>query len=223
MPATVGDDREPRSAETQGVPHPGGHEHWSVVPDADRYQVSDLGRVATVATGRMLWQLVDTAGFCTVRMPAASGRWVHLVHLLVADAFVPNPRQHPEVRHLDGIRTHNQAANLARGTTQDLENDALRAAWAARIAAADALGAEARALLEDWERMRVVALPAEAFRPSLSDPWPAPAPLDPGAALDHGADGVDSGAAAESAATTPDLGGTDVRRPRSPARRDEAP
>jgi hypothetical protein len=161
-----------RPAETQGVPHAGADERWLPLPGAERYQVSDLGRVAVVATGRMLWQLLDVAGFCTVRLTTDSGRQVRLVHLLVAEAFVPNPRRHPQVRHLDGDLRHNQAANLAWGTDEDRENDRLRAAWVQRIVAADEIGPEAHALLESWERMRIIVLDPEDYRPSLTDPWP---------------------------------------------------
>jgi len=160
------------SAESQGVPHTGADERWSVLTDAPGYQVSDLGRVANSTTGRMLWQLENAVGFCTVRVMTARGRRVLLVHLLVATAFVDNPHAHPEVRHVDGEPRHNQAANLAWGVAADAENDRIRVAWFARIASALALGPEAMQLLEPWERLRHITLDPALYHASLADPWP---------------------------------------------------
>jgi hypothetical protein len=160
------------SAESQGVPHDGADERWAPLREAAGYHVSDLGRVANIATGRMLWQLENAFGYCTVRLMTATGRRVLLVHRLVADAFVDNPQAHPEVRHIDGEPTHNQAANLAWGTATDRENDRIRVAWFARITSAVALGPDALHLLEPWERFRPVVLDTALYHPSLADPWP---------------------------------------------------
>ncbi|MER9685878.1 HNH endonuclease [Mesorhizobium sp. M0139] len=43
----------------------------------------------------------------------------HKVHRMVAESFVPNPDNLPEVRHKDGVRHHNSEDNLEWGTHLD--------------------------------------------------------------------------------------------------------
>lgn len=38
------------------------------------------------------------------------------VHVLVADAFIPNPNNLPEINHIDEVKTHNMLFNLERCT-----------------------------------------------------------------------------------------------------------
>lgn len=76
-------------------------EQWKSVPDFDGvYEVSDLGRVRRVRTGRILKPFPQQRGYLRVDFTNGSQRKVKEVHRLVAEVFIPNPLNLPEVNHL---------------------------------------------------------------------------------------------------------------------------
>lgn len=52
--------------------------------------------------------ITDTAGYASVRLTDKN----HLVHRLVAEAFIPNPENKPQVNHKDGNKRNNNVSNL---------------------------------------------------------------------------------------------------------------
>lgn len=52
--------------------------------------------------------ITDTSGYASVRLPDKN----HLVHRLVAEAFIPNPDDKPQVNHKDGNKRNNNVWNL---------------------------------------------------------------------------------------------------------------
>lgn len=86
-------------------------EFWKIITGTD-YAVSSQGRVRS-PTRRILKPFVaDRAGHLAVHLP--TGRVY--VHRLVAAAFLGEPRDGEEVRHLDNTPANNAAKNLAWGT-----------------------------------------------------------------------------------------------------------
>lgn len=87
------------------------------------YQVSNLGRVKSlerfnVNTGnyesreRFLKLSYNKRGYPTVTLINRTKRVLKTIHRLVAEAFVPNPNNLPQVNHKDEIKTNNNADNL---------------------------------------------------------------------------------------------------------------
>lgn len=102
-------------------------EVWRPIPQWEMYEVSDLGRVRRVKSGRVLRQYRHKAG---------GYMWVYLwdhdrtlrrrAHQIVLLAFVgPRPVGH-EVRHLDGNPENNRLENLRYGTPSENAADKLR-------------------------------------------------------------------------------------------------
>lgn len=73
-----------------------------------RYQIGDHGEVRNSRTGRMLKPQPFPNGYRWVRLGRGKG---HLVHRLVAAAFIPGDNA-LQVNHKDGRRDHNVWTNL---------------------------------------------------------------------------------------------------------------
>ncbi|MBD1227695.1 NUMOD4 domain-containing protein [Xenorhabdus griffiniae] len=90
-------------------------EEWQPVPIAsysDFYRVSNLGRIHSLHSNRVLKGKIHHDGYHSVKL-SLNGIWADFsVHRLVAMVFVPNPMALPGVRHWDGNILNNQASNL---------------------------------------------------------------------------------------------------------------
>lgn len=101
-------------------------EEWRPITDCGEvYEVSNYGRVRSkvkeqIGIGHqfyLLGQYLNTAGYPMVvlarRKKTAQHKSAHYrVHRLVAEAFIPNPENKPEVNHKDGDKTNSNASNL---------------------------------------------------------------------------------------------------------------
>lgn len=87
-------------------------ERWERVRSAPRYRVSTHGRVCT-AKGRLLAAAVDVKGYHNLGLKGEDGKRQSVkVHRLVAEAFLPNPKQLPTVHHIDANPSNNDIGNL---------------------------------------------------------------------------------------------------------------
>lgn len=81
-------------------------EKWKTVEGFKSYEVSDLGNVRSNLPwkggllGRILKPNVLRKGYLTVRLYKKGVGHDRLVHVLVAQAFIPNPNNLPQVNHL---------------------------------------------------------------------------------------------------------------------------
>lgn len=76
------------------------------------YEVSNTGQIRNVRTGRILKQRLNNRGYCQVCLCKDGVQKMFTVHRLVAKAFIPNPKNLPEVNHKDECKTNNRLDNL---------------------------------------------------------------------------------------------------------------
>lgn len=90
------------------------------------YQVSNLGRVKRVRTDRLLKGYKLTGGYLGVNLYKNSVGSTNKIHRLVAQAFIPNPENKPQVNHIDEDKTNNVVSNLEWMTATENNNHGTR-------------------------------------------------------------------------------------------------
>lgn len=89
-------------------------EQWKVVEGTyGALEVSNYGRVkSNLRDGRILKTSTDNKGYHRLRMTIKRKRYAFKIHRLVAEAFIPNPENKPQVNHIDGNKSNNKVSNL---------------------------------------------------------------------------------------------------------------
>lgn len=104
------------------------NEMWRAVSGHPQYEVSDIGRVASLHAQerRELKAHDDGRGYPTVYLYTEGQAHRRRIHRLVAAAFLGPCPVGQEVRHLDGVKVNNTVENLAYGTRSENEFDKVR-------------------------------------------------------------------------------------------------
>ena len=90
-------------------------EIWKDIKDYEgHYQVSNLSRVKSIKFGkeRILKPVTDRHGYLIVGLWKNNKQKTYKVHRLVAEAFLPNPDNLPQVNHKDENPLNNNVNNL---------------------------------------------------------------------------------------------------------------
>lgn len=95
----------------------GGHPAYTL----DDYEITRDGHVINKHSGREQKYQYNTKGYPRVII----GGKKYFIHRLVAEKFVPNPENKPQVNHIDGDRTNNCADNLEWVTNKENREHAL--------------------------------------------------------------------------------------------------
>lgn len=78
----------------------------------DDYIISDEGIIKNIATDRIINPWLNNNSYYYVTLNLEGTRKNYRVHRLVAEKFIPNPNNLPQVNHKDGDKRNNKADNL---------------------------------------------------------------------------------------------------------------
>lgn len=97
-------------------------EIWKPIPDAAGYEVSNLGNVRNAnKITHLVLSILN--GYYKVNL----GKYgTYLVHRLVAQTFIPNSENKPQVNHINGNKRDNRVENLEWVTASENAQHALR-------------------------------------------------------------------------------------------------
>ena len=78
----------------------------------ENYEVSNLGKIRNIKSGRTLKPSLNQSGYLGLRLCGHDKRKYLLLHRILATAFIDNPEGKPQVNHIDENKLNNDLNNL---------------------------------------------------------------------------------------------------------------
>jgi hypothetical protein len=85
---------------------------WKQHKKYKNYEISSLGEVRNIETGNIRKNQITHKGYEKVMLYVDGKNYGEFVHRLVAQCFIDNPENKPQVNHKNGDKTDNRAINL---------------------------------------------------------------------------------------------------------------
>lgn len=86
-------------------------EIWVTIKDFPDYEISSWGRIRN-KKGEILTPYKNHKGYLKIGLRQDGADHKKRIHRLVAETFLPNPNNLPEVNHKDGNKENNSFTNL---------------------------------------------------------------------------------------------------------------
>ncbi len=83
------------------------------------YIINDIGHIINLKTGKNIHPSLDRKGYCSIKLKYDERFITTFIHRLVAQAFIPNPENKPEVNHINGNKLCNWVGNLEWVTSKE--------------------------------------------------------------------------------------------------------
>lgn len=83
-----------------------------LIQDFPKYSITEDGHVINIETNKVLKPLLNKVGYLQLGLYISGKQTRKYLHRLIAEAFIPNPENKPEVNHIDGNKQNNSISNL---------------------------------------------------------------------------------------------------------------
>ena len=100
-------------------------EIWRDIDDYEGlYQISNKGHVKSLKWGkeRILRPMINSSGYLNVVLYKNTASQSRYIHRLVAEVFIPNTQNKPQINHKDECKTNNTVENLEWATAKENSN-----------------------------------------------------------------------------------------------------
>lgn len=87
-------------------------EKWKPIKGFENYLVSDFGNVYSTKAKKKMRLVKMKNGYMHINLSKHNKKHSFYVHRLVAEAFIPNPQELPQVNHKDENKENNNVSNL---------------------------------------------------------------------------------------------------------------